>query len=1323
MHRHVVPLATVVVVAAMMVARVVQSSITEGAPRIIMASQIGEIAYKQNEEVKLECHAEGSPAPVYSWKKNGILLAVPGGRYEIPPGAGTLVIKQTTSADDGHYNCLATNSFGTSVGMIQRLQEAVIKPFDTRNPTVVTPGVGEALRIPCIPPEVYPKSSTYFAYNQPGTSRMVHIVNDNRVVLDYDGNLHFANVLMNDSLTTIGANIHYSCVVYNNVLGAYVQGNDYRVAPQQRPGAATYHAPQLSWPGYSHSVAIRGQTKKLKCIFSGLPTPTVTWHGVDSNGNVNSRFKVTEAGFGTEIEITNVDIGDEGFYTCTANNSATGRPASHRIQVSVQSAPWWANTPLEKHVDEESDVEIDCTVRGTPNPNITWFINGDQATERNFTDQKSLRGPILSYRNVTVRDSQVVQCMSSNEHGTIMTNIILKVNAEQPSFMETPKDRKVVKGTSVAFDCNTRGAPKPTIAWFRGKPPREVHGGQFTVTNSGRNLEIKNTELDDTDTYRCVATNKYGKNEALVELTVRGPTSIVHDSVNREVNVSSGVIIPCAVTTDPSELSNLVVEWLMDGIRIDFKTETHMYVDRTDHSLRIRSSKVKDTGSYSCNATNGLDSTQSGVSTLKVKDRPDPPYNVTIVRCESTSVEIAWLAGSSNNDPITEFTVHYTGSFSSGGNVTHDRANGADFAQAARNQKRVTVDPGSRYSFDVSATNGLGTSDGSGQSGLTCDTPSVAPYRNPGGVCGALSSALQLNITWNPMPKEEHNGEGFHYVVSYKKHRTSDAEKSKDVDDPKQSFIAIHGQNEPFALFEVSVRAANRMGVAPLGQYDRKLVRSGEGKPQVIPLNFELVNGTLNGSYAEFTWDKVDTSLETVRGFFRGYRVVFWKTAEPNTRRHEDILIDQPFSLCRDLAEGPVNIDPTRFRRHHHNQHRRQRHHRHARSTDRVSGATNMLWPKSQISAAVQVLNQANAGADSNVIEFQTPVGVPGRVSNLRVIERGWSHLIVEWELDAQYVDDIVGYNLEYSVAPPAVGDSIPISVNNPKLRSYKIRRLDYFTWYRISVTAVTSAGAGGDEVVNGQTLPILNGPDAPRIVNITTQDGSANVSWLHSDQHIPINPGSDFFVSYRGPADNKTAVRTVESDPSSDENWANITGLERGKYEIWVVARSGFGDNARDNKSQSWAVHIGQKDNIVIPPEPEKEPFVLHEASAGWFIILMCIIALLLMVLLIVCILNRTRGDMYPVYEKEKMWRHQPLAPDETPFGEYTPSSENPNVNRSQGSLDSDEKPMESDSDSLGEYEDQDASKFNEDGSFIGQYTGRHKSDSMRPAAINTSV
>jgi len=60
------------------------------------------------------------------------------------------------------------------------------------------------------------------------------------------------------------------------------------------------------------------------------------------------------------------------------------------------------------------------------------------------------------------------------------------------------------------------------------------------------------------------------------------------------------------------------------------------------------------------------------------------------------------------------------------------------------------------------------------------------------------------------------------------------------------------------------------------------------------------------------------------------------------------------------------------------------------------------------------------------------------------------------------------------------------------------------------------------------------------------------------------------------------------------------------------------------------------------------------------------------------------------------------------------------------QGSLDDDQKSLGSESDSLGEYEDQDPSKFNEDGSFIGQYTKRGPAGGRSggaPGAYNTFV
>ncbi len=90
--------------------------------------------------------------------------------------------------------------------------------------------------------------------------------------------------------------------------------------------------------------------------------------------------------------------------------------------------------------------------------------------------------------------------------------------------------------------------------------------------------------------------------------------------MERVVDATDEVEIPCDVSTDPAEAANLVVEWRKDGQPIDFATETHMYV-KADHSLHIKSSKVKDTAGYTCNASNGLDSAHSAISQLKVKGK------------------------------------------------------------------------------------------------------------------------------------------------------------------------------------------------------------------------------------------------------------------------------------------------------------------------------------------------------------------------------------------------------------------------------------------------------------------------------------------------------------------------------------------------------------------------------------------------------------------------------------------------------------------------------------------------------------------------------
>ena len=68
---------------------------------------------------------------------------------------------------------------------------------------------------------------------------------------------------------------------------------------------------------------------------------------------------------------------------------------------------------------------------------------------------------------------------------------------------------------------------------------------------------------------------------------------------------------------------------------------------------------------------------------------------------------------------------------------------------------------------------------------------------------------------------------------------------------------------------------------------------------------------------------------------------------------------------------------------------------------------------------------------------------------------------------------------------------------------------------------------------------------------------------------------------------------------------------------------------------------------------------------------------------------------------------------------------SDEPDYKKSAGSINDETKPLgESDSDSMAEYDETDPSKFNEDGSFIGQYGGKKTGDAkMEPDATSPSA
>ncbi|XP_029634530.1 neuroglian isoform X1 [Octopus sinensis] len=112
---------------------------------------------------------------------------------------------------------------------------------------------------------------------------------------------------------------------------------------------------------------------------------------------------------------------------------------------------------------------------------------------------------------------------------------------------------------------------------------------------------------------------------------------------------------------------------------------------------------------------------------------------------------------------------------------------------------------------------------------------------------------------------------------------------------------------------------------------------------------------------------------------------------------------------------------------------------------------------------------------------------------------------------------------------------------------------------------------------------------------------------------------------------------------------------------------------------------------------------------DAKWIALIVALVLFFIIFILLLCILfNRQSGDNYSVDKKERKAGHDPekeLA--DSGFHDLPRTDDDPGLKKPDNlSISSTGKSIASDTDSMGEYSDNDAgSRFNEDGSFIGAY------------------
>ncbi|KAM9503699.1 neuronal cell adhesion molecule-like isoform 27-T35 [Salvelinus alpinus] len=725
-------------------------------------------------------------------------------------------------------------------------------------------------------------------------------------------------------------------------------------------GSAEERRPTFLIPSGSSSskMVLRGQVLELECIAEGLPTPEVSWSKV--SGEFPAK-RTSFLHFQKTLRIVDVSEADAGEYRCTARNRLAS--VHHTIRVTVKAAPYWISTPRNLVLAPRERGNMICRASGTPKPTITWAMNGIPIENSPKDPSRKVEGDTIIFEEVQTGSSAVYQCNASNEYGYLLSNAFVNVLSETPRVL-TPANKvyQVIRNTHALLDCSSFGSPIPKITWFKDSRSSTLDGDPYVLHENGT-LEIHVAQAVNSGKYTCVARNSLGISENHVYLEVKEPTRILKQPEYKVVQSNMNVVFECKVKHDPSLIPTMT--WVKDNGELP--DDERFLVD--SDSLTITDVTEDDAGTYTCIMTTTLD--QDSASTeLTVVEQPDPPTDLELTDQKPRSVQLTWIPGDEHNSPIYMFLIQYADSLHH-----HGHWHNLTLVPGSKTTAHLKLSPYVHYAFRVLALNAVGFSNPSLPSRMYKTNPS-APDENPSGVDGFGTEHDNLVISWKPMSGHQANGPGLQYKVMW---RQKDVDKEwTSVTVANVSKFMVSG-TPTFTPYEVQVQAINDYGIGP----EPAVVtgHSGEDLPMQAPDNVQVL--VLNSSLAEVHWEPVPP--KTVRGRLKGYKVYYWR--ERSLHKHNPHHVEQQVLTF---------------------------------SGNKSHGMLPGLQPYSLYLFNVRVFNGKGEGPASSNQQFETPEGVPGRPSFLRITKPSLDSLTLEWGPPYDRNGRLTGYTLKYQTAMAA---------------------------------------------------------------------------------------------------------------------------------------------------------------------------------------------------------------------------------------------------------------------------------------------------------------
>uniref|UniRef100_A0A8C1PEY8 L1 cell adhesion molecule, paralog a n=1 Tax=Cyprinus carpio TaxID=7962 RepID=A0A8C1PEY8_CYPCA len=905
------------------------------------------------------------------------------------------------------------------------------------------------------------------------------------------------------------------------------------------------------------------------------------------------------------------------------------------------------------------NLELECIVQGLPSPKIQW-IRKDGVLSESRTSKDSY-DRVLRFKNISESDSGEYQCTATNLQGMITHTYSITVEAA-PYWIKKPKSQLYAPGDTVKLDCKADGIPTPDVTWsINGNlltdPKRSLKHGVLT---------LKNVELSDTAVYQCKAVNKHGSIliNAYVYVIELPPQILTEDGLM--YSVAEGQTTEMACETFGSPQPNVTWEGETWGALVANPRMSQL----PDGSLQISNASLNDSGQYTCTVSNSKITITAELDVLNKTVIVKPPLALRIQRgkpatltCEyqvdsrQYTPQVQWrkngqkLTESSDSDKymidestliIPEVKEEDEGIYTcevittldmaeaSGSITIVDRPDSPTQIQMTEPKDRsVTLSwtPGDHHNSPVLGTVNvflfrqqfkcmqsvldratlslkpflsyrfrvIAINDiGKSDPSMYTDvfsTPAAPPDSNPEGVRSDSIDPGNLVITWKEMDRHSFNGPGFRYKVMWRKVLGSGPSWHTKFMTSPPFTVTDVGN---FSAFDIKVQAVNEMGEGP--EPKSTIGYSGEDYPIEAPMDVGVA--LINSTTVVVKWAPINR--ETVRGRLQGYKIYLMHYG-PESRhlRQERVREGKPSNISFLITDS--------------NEERK------------VLGD---LQPYSHYGLSVSVFNNKGEGPQSDPLTFHTPEGVPGPPSSLLLDSPSETEMTLHWTPPTQPNGVLKGYTLKYQQVDKEDSPMQMIEISDHVVSHFSLK-LDPHSRYRFYLRGYTAKGEGLPIIREGATT-LDGGP--PSNISLSTGETSVNLTWVSKERQRNVG----FFIHYL----KKDGTWKRSERVNSSQSFYTLQGLQSGsEYRLKIDLK---------NKTL-W------EDEIQTAGASNHKTISQGFVTESWFIGLISALVLLLLVLLILCFIKRSKGGKYSVKEKEEGQIDSEVRPmNNEAFGEY---------------------------------------------------------------------